>query len=76
VLTDAGNRSLNTAPAQIGVGAVRMRGWQVHPVRAVPGGFAGQHGYLIKVNYDLALEREVPVPQWFEIGLALSCPDR
>jgi len=75
VLTDAGNRSLNTAPAQIGVGAVRMRGWQVHPVRPAPGGFAGQHGYLIKVNYDLALEREVPVPPWFEIGLALSCPD-
>ncbi len=74
VLTDAGNRQLNTAPAQIGVGAIRMRGWQVHPVWPGPGGFAGQDGYLIKVNYDLALEPGVPAPPWFEIGLALSCP--
>src|SRR6516162_7967811 len=72
VLTDAGDRRLNTAPAQVGLGAIRMHGWQVHPVRPGPGGFAGQDGYLIKVNYDLVLEREVPAPQWFEIGLALS----
>lgn len=72
VLIDAGNRWLNTAPAQIGLGAIRMHGWQVHPVRPGPGGFANQDGYLIKVNYDLVLDRGVPAPQWFELGLALS----
>src|SRR5262249_32836299 len=34
----------------------------------------GQDCYLVKVNYDLMLEPEVPAPRWFEVGLALSCP--
>lgn len=74
VLTGDDRRWLDAAPTKIGVGALRLRGWQVHPVRPGPDGFAGQDSYLIKVNYDLVLEREVPSPQWFEIGLALSCP--
>jgi SEFIR domain len=74
VLTDDARRWLAAEPREITVGAIRMQGWQVHPVRPRPVGFAGQDAYLIKVNYDLMLEPGVPAPRWFEVGLALSCP--
>src|SRR5689334_23264101 len=74
VLTDDARRWLAAEPREIAVGAIRMQGWQVHPIRPCPDGFAGQDGYLIKVNYDLMLEPGVPAPRWFEVGLALSCP--
>lgn len=74
-LTDDDRRWHDSAPARMRVGALRLQGWQVHPVRPRPDGYAGQDGYLIKVNYDLVLEPGVPAPPWFEIGLTLSWPD-
>jgi hypothetical protein len=73
VLTSSPRR-LDAQPRQVTVGAIRMQGWQVHPVRPRPDGFAGQDSYLIKMNYDLMLEPGVAAPPWFEIALALACP--
>jgi hypothetical protein len=74
VLADDGSRWLDSAPAEIAVGAIRMQGWQVQPVRPRPDGFDGQDCYLIRVNYDLVLQEGVPAPPWFEVGIAWSCP--
>jgi hypothetical protein len=74
VLTSNSQRRLDAKPREVSVGALRMQGWQIHPVRPCPDGFAGQDPYLIKVNYDLLLEPGIAVPLWFEVGLTLSCP--
>jgi hypothetical protein len=71
VLTDGGDRRWDSAPAGVEIGIVRLAGWQVHQLRA-PASFAGQDSYLIKVNYELALEPEAPALRWFEVGLSLS----
>jgi hypothetical protein len=73
VLFDDGDRGWEPAPTDLAIGALRMSGWQVHPIQA-PASFAGQDSYLIKLNYELALEPGVPSPPWFEVGLALSDP--
>jgi len=74
MLADEARRWLEAAPREIAVGAIRMQGWQIHPIRPRPEGFTGQDGYLIKMNYDLMLEPGVAPPRWFEVGLTLSCP--
>jgi SEFIR domain len=71
VLFDDGNRGWEPAPTDLAIGVVRMSGCQVHRIQA-PSSFARQDSYLIKLNYDLALEPGVPSPPWFEVGLALS----
>jgi hypothetical protein len=71
ILVDGGDRRWDGAPADVRIGVVRLSGWQVHPLET-PASFCGQDGYLIKINYDLALEPEVPAPPWFEVGFRLS----
>jgi hypothetical protein len=71
VLIDDGDRLLDSAPADVGIGIVRLSGWQVHQIES-PASFDGQDSYLIKLNYELALEPEVPPPPWFEVGFELS----
>ena len=73
VLVDNPLRGIDPAPADIVVGAIRMQGWQVQPIRPRPEGFDGQDCYLIRVNYDLVLEDAEPAPPWFELGIAWSC---
>ncbi|MFE3188036.1 SEFIR domain-containing protein [Nocardia sp. NPDC059240] len=74
-LDDGGTRKYFGAPSRISFGALQMRGWQIYPVRQGPGEFEGQDAYLVKINFDLMLEAEVPSPSWFEIGFALSVAD-
>jgi hypothetical protein len=71
VLVDGGDRRLGSAPADVGIGVVRLLGWQIHPVAPLVS-FAGQDSYLIKLNYELMLEPEVTPPPWFEVGFGLS----
>ncbi|WP_435179157.1 SEFIR domain-containing protein [Actinacidiphila sp. bgisy145] len=73
LLADGGGRWLDATPGDFALGSIALRGWQVHPVRPVPPGFAGQQACLVKINYDLRLEPDAPGPSWFEVGLALSC---
>ncbi len=71
VLIDDGDRQWDSTPADVGIGVVRLSGWQVHQIWA-PDSFAGQDSYLIRLNYELALEPEVPAPPWFEVGFGFS----
>jgi hypothetical protein len=71
ILVDGGDRRWDSAPADVRIGVVRLSGWQVHRLKA-PASFAGQDSYLIKLNYELMLESEVPAPPWFEVGFRLS----
>lgn len=71
MLVEGGDRHWDASPSDVGIGAVRLAGWQVHPL-AAPASFTGQDAYLIKLNYELALEPEVPAPRWFEVGFRLK----
>lgn len=68
LLIDGGSRGLEPAAGQVALGKVRLGAWQVHPVRPTPRDFAGLDIYLIKVNYELSLEPDVPGPNWLEVG--------
>jgi len=68
LLVDGNTRHLSLAPAAIEIGAVRLGGWQVHPVVPPPDRFPGNAAYLVKVTFDLVLAPDVPVPPWVEVG--------
>ncbi len=72
LLDDGSSRDIHSSPNWIVFGALRMRSWQIFPVRPQPTIFGGRGAYLLKINYDLMLEPEVPGPGWFEVGFALS----
>ncbi len=63
-------RQLRRDPSRIAFGALRMHSWQIFPIEPRSEHFASHDGYLLKINYDLALEPEVPGPAWFEIAFA------
>lgn len=71
-LVDGGGRRWDSGPADIRIGAVRLSGWQIHSLET-PASFAGRDSYLLKLNYELALEPGVTAPPWFEVGFQLSC---
>jgi hypothetical protein len=71
VLVDGGDRHVDSAPSEVGIGVVRPTGWQIHPL-ATPASFAGAQAYLLKINYELVLEPEVPAPGWFEVGFRFT----
>ncbi|GAA2996063.1 toll/interleukin-1 receptor domain-containing protein [Actinokineospora diospyrosa] len=66
VLVNAATRHVSTAPAAVEIGAVRLGGWQVHPV--APTRFPGRAAHVVKINFDLWLAPDVPVPPWLEVG--------
>jgi hypothetical protein len=72
VLADDGDKQFDSAPSQVPLGAVQPGGWQVTRVAPVPADFPGQDAYLVKLNYDLALEPEVPGLRWLEFGVSFS----
>lgn len=72
VLADDGDKQFDSAPSQVPLGAIQLGGWQVTSVDPVPADFPGQDAYLVKLNYDLALEPEVPGLRWFEFGVSFS----
>jgi len=72
LLADDGDKQFDSAPSQVPLGAVQLGGWQVTSVDPVPADFPGQDAYLVKLNYDLALEPEVPGLRWFEFGVSFS----
>jgi hypothetical protein len=72
VLADDGDKQFDSAPSQVPLGAIALGGWQVTSVNPVPADFPGQDACLVKLNYDLALEPEVPGLRWFEFGVSFS----
>lgn len=74
-LDDGGQRDAYAPSDLVAFGALRLCGWQIHPVHPRPEGFRSQDAYLFKINYDLVLEPEVPGPAWFEIGVEVSVAD-
>jgi hypothetical protein len=75
VLADDGDKQFDSAPSQVAIGAIRLGGWQITGVNPAPADFPGQDAYLMKLNYELALEPEVPGLRWFEIGVGFSVLD-
>jgi hypothetical protein len=63
-----GGKWLDATPDGIEVGAVRLRGWDLRPVRPVPPGYEEQDVYLVKLVHELDLEPGIPRPAWMEIG--------
>jgi SEFIR domain len=72
MLADDGDKRFDSAPSQVAIGAIRLGGWQITGVDSTPADFPGQDAYLMKLNYELALEPEVPGLRWFEIGIGFS----
>lgn len=63
-----GGKWLDATPDGIEVGEVRLRGWDLRPVRPVPPGYEEQDVYLVKLVHELDLEPETLRPAWIEIG--------
>jgi hypothetical protein len=74
LVSDA-RRGVEHAARQVDLGKVRLGTWQVHPVRPMPADFAGLDIFLIKVNYELLLEPDVPEPAWIEVGFRFDAGD-
>lgn len=60
-LVDA-SKSLEMAPNGIPMGLVKFRGWQLSGISPLPPGFAGHAAYLVRANYEFAIEPGVPAP--------------
>ncbi|MBE1537085.1 toll/interleukin-1 receptor domain-containing protein [Actinomadura algeriensis] len=74
-LIDEGARWVNTEPDGIVVGAVTLRGWEIHPVQATLEVLGENDAYLVKINYELDLGLD-PVPMnWFEVGFEFIAGD-
>ncbi|CRK56832.1 hypothetical protein [Alloactinosynnema sp. L-07] len=59
---------MDMSPNGIRLGAVELRGWQVHKLDPVPDDVSGQwSAYLVRVNYDFAVADDIPAPQWAEV---------
>ncbi|WP_409465404.1 SEFIR domain-containing protein [Amycolatopsis sp. GA6-003] len=69
---DDGARWLETEPRGFAVGAVRLSGWQVHPVATGPEPTIGRDCYLVRINYEVAVDRNLaPIP-WLEVGFSFA----
>jgi hypothetical protein len=72
LVVEEGVKSIDMSPEGVGIGAVELRRWQVHPVDKPADRFPGTDAYLVKVNFDLDLVDGLPPLRWFEIGLRLG----
>jgi hypothetical protein len=72
LVEDTSIRILDIEPGRIPLGALRVRGWQTFPRPFRQERFAGQDAYLVKINFELTLEPDAPVPSWFEVGFEMS----
>lgn len=52
VLIEDGDRRLDSTPADVKIGVVRLSGWQAHPLPSSASS-AWRDGYLIELNYEL-----------------------
>jgi hypothetical protein len=75
ILVDAGGRRIDTGPAEVAFGSVRLGRWHVHPVTGASRTFPGISAHLVKINYDLYVDPGAPVVRWFEISFALADSD-
>jgi hypothetical protein len=69
-LHPVGGKWLETAPEGLMVGAIRLRGWDVHAVEPLPANYVGQDVYLVKLAYELDLDPGAPRPRWMEVGFS------
>lgn len=67
------SKSLEMAPNGIPMGLVKFHGWQIHRLSPAPRGFTG-HAYLVRVNYEFAIEPGVPAPVMATVRFAF--PDK
>jgi hypothetical protein len=65
-------RSVEYAPTRISVGHIRLGSWVIQPLGSPSEDFAGHAGYLVRANYDLGFEADVPPPRWVEVGFEFS----
>jgi hypothetical protein len=65
-LADA-DKSVETAPNGIEIGAIQLRAWQLHRLSPMPRDFADRAGYLVRINYDFDIAAGVPPPAWAEV---------
>ena len=70
-----GGKWLEAAPDGFRVGAIRLRGWDLHSVKPLPAEYAEQDVYLAKLVYDLELEPEASRPLWMEVGFSFESDD-
>jgi hypothetical protein len=64
--------SFDSTPSEVGIGTLRLHGWQARRVTPLPVTCEPYDGYLIKAGYDLEIEPGAQAPSWFEIGFALG----
>jgi hypothetical protein len=68
---DQDSKKFGAATCPTRTGAVRVHGWQAHPVRLPPEQFGGMDAYLVKLNYELETTPGTPEMNWFELGVEL-----
>ncbi|GAA1035648.1 hypothetical protein GCM10009566_00030 [Streptomyces murinus] len=68
-LVEEGGRRMESTPNGIGIGALRLRKWQIDHIESPEDVFDGYDTYLIRINYDLELEVDSPRVTWFELAV-------
>lgn len=71
-----GGRRMDTAPDGVAVGAVRLRRWQIDPIDAPAGMFDGFDTHLLKINYELELEPDLPAVSWFDVTFSFTAEEK
>lgn len=66
-LIEEGGRRMDSAPNNVRIGAVCLRGWQIDHIDVPSDEFDGYDTFLIKINYDLELELGLPSLSWFDV---------
>ncbi|MFD5552633.1 toll/interleukin-1 receptor domain-containing protein [Streptomyces sp. NPDC127068] len=76
-LVDEGSRRIDTAPDGVRIGAVSLGMWQEDAVSTPADMDDDWDTYLIRINYELAVEPGIPPLTWFEVGVdfASDTPD-
>jgi hypothetical protein len=57
--------SFDSTPSEVGIGTLRLHGWQARRVTPLPVTCEPYDGYLIKAGYDLEIEPGAQAPSWF-----------
>ncbi|MBX6748237.1 MAG: toll/interleukin-1 receptor domain-containing protein [Micromonosporaceae bacterium] len=70
-LADA-DKALEAAPNDIEIGAIQLRGWQLHRLEPMPPDFSDHAGYLVRINYEFDVAVDVPPPAWVEVAFRFA----
>lgn len=68
-------KSVEQSPGRIALGLIRLRGWQLRRLAAVPADLPDRAAYLVRVRYEFDISPGVTPPRWAEVRFDFPDPD-